>query len=271
MIEMFSYKFIQYALMASLFGGISCGIVGVWVIMLRIPFVGVAMSHAAFAGAIAGLLCGFNPLATALLFCMISSALIGPVAERSQLDPNISIGIIFSLVLGLAFLGMGMIKGPKSEAFRLIWGNILLLSGKDINMLIITCLIILVFLVLFFKEIHAVLFHRELARAAGVPEKSIFYTLLILTGITVTMNLNTVGGLLVFSLIINPPSAAYQLTYSLKKMFVLSSLFAVSSCLLGLAASYYLRVPTGAVIIISSSLIFIICLLLSPKRQRKKG
>ena len=267
MLEILQYRFIHYALAASVFGGISCGIVGVWVIMMRIPFVGVAMSHAAFAGAIFGILTGINPLIMALVFCLSSSALIGPIAERSQMDPNISIGIIFSLVLGVAFLGMGMIKGPKTDALKLLWGNILLLSGKDIILLIAGCIITVLFLFLFFKEIQAVLFHREMALASGIPERTIFYALLLFTGISVTLNLNTVGGLLIFSLIINPPSAAYQLTFSLKKMFFLSGLFSVSSCLIGLVSSYYLNVPTGAVIIITSSLIFLLSLVFSPKRR----
>ncbi|MBN1521351.1 MAG: metal ABC transporter permease [Candidatus Aureabacteria bacterium] len=265
---MLQYKFIQHALLASLFGGISCGIVGVWVVMMRIPFVGVAMSHSAFAGAVFGILTGTNPLFMALLFCLASSVLIGPVAKRSQLDPNISIGIIFSLVLGIAFLCLGLIKGPRTEALQLIWGNILLLDRTDILFLIGSCGLVILFLILFFKEIRAVLFQRELARASGIPEKAFFYSLLILTGLSVTFNLNTVGGLLIFSLIINPPSAAYQLTYSLKKMFILSSFFSVTSCLAGLVISYYLNVPTGAVIIITSSLIFLLCLIFSPKRKK---
>ena len=93
MFEIFQYGFIQRAILASIFGGISCGIVGVWVIMMRIPFVGVAMSHAAFAGAIFGLLLQIDPLTMALLFCLASALLIGPIADRADIDPNVSVGI----------------------------------------------------------------------------------------------------------------------------------------------------------------------------------
>ena len=267
MLEIFQYKFMQHAIMASILGGASCGIVGVWVIMMRIPFVGVAMSHAAFAGAIFGLLFGINPLVMALGFCFASSVLIGPMAEQAEMDVNISIGIIFSIMLGIAFLGMGLISGPKTEALKFIWGNILLISRFDVYLLLVVTVIVFLFLFLFFKEIQAVLFHREIARAVGIPEKSIFYLLLFLTGAVVTLNLNTVGGLLIFSLVINPPSAAYQLTYSLRQMFILSSVFAVASCLIGLLFSCLLNVPTGAVIIIASSVIFGLSLLFSPKRR----
>ncbi|MFH1762327.1 MAG: metal ABC transporter permease [bacterium] len=269
--EILQYEFMQRAVLASIFGGICCGIVGVWVIMLGIPFVGVAMSHAAFAGAVFGLLFHVNPLLVALAFCLASAAVVGPMADRADFDPNISIGIVFSIVLGIAFLGMGLIKGPKTQALKLIWGNILMISGWDIIFLIVNSIFIMVFVLLLFKEILAVLFNREIARAAGIPEKLIFYLMLMICGITVTLNLNTIGGLLIFSLIISPPAAAYQLTYNLKTMYILSVIFSVSSCLLGLFFSYIFNVPSGAVIIICASLIFGISLIFSTKRKVTTG
>jgi manganese/iron transport system permease protein len=267
MFEIFQYHFIQRAVVASLIGGATCGIVGVWVVMMRIPFVGVAMSHAAFAGAIFGLLLHINPLFTALIFCLASTSLIGPIADRGDFDPNISIGIIFSIVLGIAFLGMGMIQGPKTEALNYIWGNILMVSSQDLYFLVLIAIIVILFLIFLYKEIQAILFNRELARATGIPEKILFYCLLFLCGTTVTLNLNIIGGLLIFSLIVNPPSAAYQLTYNLRTMYVLSIIFGISSCLLGLVLSYIFNVPSGAVIIIVSSVIFGISLIFSPKRK----
>jgi manganese/iron transport system permease protein len=270
MFEIVQYHFIQRALIASVLGGTICGIVGVWVVMMRIPFVGVAMSHAAFAGAIFGLLLNVDPLLSALIFCFISTALIGPIADRGDIDPNISIGIIFSIVLGIAFLGMGLIQGSKAEALNFIWGNILIISSKDLFNLAVIAVVVIVFFFFMYKEIQAILFNREMARAIGIPETVLFYCLLFLCGGTVTVNLNIIGGLLIFSLIVNPPSSAYQLTYSLKKMYILSVCFAIGSCLLGLFFSYIFNVPSGAVIIIVSSAIFGISLALSPKRRVKK-
>lgn len=271
MIRALSYGFMQNALLAAFIGGATCGIVGVWVVMMRIPFVGVALSHAAFAGAILGLLTGINPLLSAVIVCLAATLLIGPLAERGDFDPNISIGILFSLVIGLAFLGMGLIKGPKTEALNFIWGSILTVSPADLLYLMVTGIVVYLVLRLFYKEIQAVLFNREIAKAVGIPEKYVFYLLLILCGLTITFNLNTIGGLLIFSLIVNPPSAAYQLTYSLKIMYVLSALFGVASCILGLFFSYLFNVPSGAMIIIISSLIFGVSFLFSPKRKVKKA
>ncbi len=270
MFDVLQFPFAWRALTAAVLGGAACGIVGVWVIMMRIPFVGVAMSHAAFAGAVFGLLFGVNPLLGAAVACIAASLLIGPLAEKADFEPNISIGIIFSIVLGLAFLGIGLMKGPRTGALGFIWGNILLVSGPDVIIMAVMTAVVLGFQVLFFKEIRAVLFNREIARAVGIPEKAFFFAMLMLCGLTVTANLTTIGGLLIFSLIVNPPSAAYQLTYRLKTMFLLSALFGVGSCLVGLVVSWLTDAPSGAVIIITSSVGFGLALLFSPKRRRLK-
>ncbi len=255
-------------LVAAVLGGLVCGVVGVWVVMMNIPFVGVAMSHAAFAGAVTGLLLGINPLLTAAVFCIAASLLIGPVAERADIEPNVSLGIIFSVVLGFAFLAIGLMRGPRSNALSLIWGSILLVSARDLALMAGAAAAVLLFLGLFYKEIQAVLYNREIARAVGIPERALFFAMLVLCGLSVTANLSTIGGLLIFSLIVNPPSAAFQLTYRLRTMYLLSGLFGVLSCLVGLFVSWLTDAPAGAVIIIASSAVFGVCLLFSPKRKR---
>lgn len=267
MLELFQFKFFQRALIASLLTGAGCGIVGVWIFLMRIPFVGVLMSHSAFAGAILGLVLHINPLILSLLFCLFSSALIGPISDRADIEPDLSLSVLFSLMLGLAFLGMGFLKDEMEKGLRFLWGNILTLSDLDIYLLLIVFLLISVFLALFYREIQFILFNRRLAEISGIPEKVLFYTLLFLVGGTVTLSLNSVGGLLIFSLIIGPPASAYQLTYSLKKMFILSALFGVAVTISGLFLSTFLPVSPGALIVLGSGLLLGLTILLSPKKE----
>ena len=266
--EILSYNYFQNALMGSILAGVGLGIVGVWVVLLRIPFVGVAISHAAFAGSVIGLLLGVNPIVMAVVFSLLASVLIGPIAEKSGLEANVIIGIIFSLVLGVAFLGLGLIRGPKTEAFNLIWGSILTLSRANIYINAGVTFLVIVFLIIFGKEIKAVFYNREVAMSSGIPEKFIFFSLLFFSGFVICLNLNTIGGILIFSLLINPPSAARILTHNLSKMYFLSILFGIISCLCGLLFSYLFAVPAGATIIIISSLIFIISLVLRGRNGR---
>jgi manganese/iron transport system permease protein len=271
MIHALSYKFVQHALMAAVIGGAGCGVIGVWVVLLRIPFIGVAMSHAAFAGAIVGLLVGVSPLFLGLVACIGAAALVGPAADRTGSDPNLSLGVIFSILVGIAFLGMGLMKGPKSEALSLLWGNILTLSASDIRLLALATLAAVAFSVVFYHELRAIIFSRLIARSTGIHEKELFYALLLICGTTITLNLNTIGGLLIFSLIVNPPSAAYQITYNLARMLVYSALFAIAACLIGLVVSYLFNAPTGAVIVLVSGVILLVSVVLSPKRRRRRS
>ena len=84
-LSIFTYQFMQNAVLAAFLGGIACGIIGVFVVLLHMPFIGVAMSHAAFAGALLGLWLGFDPLIGAFIFCLLAAAAIGPLADRGQL------------------------------------------------------------------------------------------------------------------------------------------------------------------------------------------
>ena len=268
--SVFQYQFMQYAILAGICGGITCAITGVFVVTMHLSFIGVCIAHAAFAGALLGILIGINPLIGALIFSLTSAIAIGPMADRGELNPDTSIGIVFSLMLGLAFLFLGMMPGSRTEALNLFWGSILTVTRQDLVFLVIVTCILIGLVVVFYKEIQAVICHRTVAMAVGISATFVFYALLVLTGLTVTASMRSIGGLLVYSLIVNPAAAAYQLTYNLRRMLVIASVFGVISCLAGLASSYFFNLPSGAAIVITSSIIFGISMVFSPKRKTKK-
>jgi len=266
-LSIFGYQFMQNAVLSVFLGGIACGVVGVFVVLMHMPFIGVTMSHAAFAGAMLGLLAGFDPLLGAFGACFIAAAIIGPLADRGELGPDTSVGIIFSLMLGLAFLFMGLMPGTKSGALEILWGSVLTNTRGDVMLLGVVAAVVVGLVIAFYKEFQATVFHRDMALAVGIPATAIFYGILFLTGATVTASLRPIGGLLVFSLILNPSAAAYQLTYSMKRMFLLSAGFGVLSGWIGLIMSYLLNIPSGATIVITSSAIFGIATAISPKKK----
>jgi manganese/iron transport system permease protein len=263
------YQFMQNAILAGLCGGITCSVIGVFVVTMHLSFIGVCIAHAAFAGALLGLWLGFNPLIGALLFSLSSAGIIGPMADRGELNPDTSIGIVFSLMLGLAFLFLGLMPGSRTEALNLFWGSILTVTQQDLVFLAVATAVIVGLVVIFYKEIQAVICHRQVALAVGIPATIVFYGLLFSTGVTITASLRSIGGLLIYCLILNPAAAAYQLTYSLKRMLLIAVAFGVISCWAGLAASYFLDSPSGASIVITSSIIFGLATAFSPKRKVK--
>jgi len=268
-LEIFGYQFMQNAILSAFLGGIACATIGVFVVLMHMPFIGVCMSHAAFAGALLGLWLGFDPLIGAFVFSLLAAAIIGPLADRGELSPETSLGVIFSLMLGLAFLFIGLMPGTKSSALDLLWGSILTNTRGDIILLAVVAVVVVGLVFIFYKEIQATIFHRGIALSVGLPATLVLYGVLFLAGATVTASLRSIGGLLIFSLILNPAAAAYQLTYSMKKMFLLAAGFGVLAGWLGLLISYLLNIPSGATIVITSSVIFMLAAVFSPKRRLK--
>ena len=268
-LSIFEYQFMQNAIITAFLGGITCATIGVFVVLMHMPFIGVCMAHAAFAGALLGLWLGFNPLIGAFAVSLLVAAIIGPLADRGELNPETSVGVIFSLMLGLAFLFMGLMPGTKSGALELLWGSILTNTRSDVMFVGVVAVVVVGLVVIFYKEIQATLFNRDMALAVGIPATLTLYGILFLTGATITVSLRSIGGLLIFSLILNPAAAAYQLTYSLKRMFLLAAGFGVLSGWMGLLMSYLFNVPSGATIVVTSSVIFMITAIFSPKRKVK--
>jgi manganese/iron transport system permease protein len=260
-------EFMRNALLAGLCAGAACSVAGVFVVTMHLSFLGVCIAHAALAGALMGEWLEFNPIMGALAFSVGAAAVVGPLADKGDLSPDSSIGIVFSMMLGLGLLFLGLIPGSRNDALDLFWGSILTVTRVDVLLLAATAVVLVALVILFFKEIQAVICHRHVALAVGIPAAAVFYAMLVATGVTIAVSLRSVGGLVIFSLIVNPAAAAFQLTYSLKRMFFIAAGLGVLSCWAGLAASYFWDLRAGACIAIVSSVLFALAAAASPKRQ----
>jgi manganese/iron transport system permease protein len=267
LLEGLAYVPIQRALLACILCGLSCSLLSVFIVLMRMPLIGVSMSHAAFAGGVLGMLFDFNPVLSGFTLCLVVAGALGPISDRVNMAPENVLGIFFSFLMGVAFLGMGILARTKAGALNLMWGNLLSLSRGDLIVLAIITAALLLFIFLFFKEIRAVLFHRRLAAASGVPERFIYYTLLLLVGAVVSSNLSTVGGLLIFALLIQPGATALQLAYDLRLFFFIAAAAGVSACVSGLLVSYVFDLPSGASVVLMTTIIFALAYLFSPKRR----
>jgi len=269
LIDAFTYPPIQRAAIACILCGASCSLLSVFVVLMKMPLIGVSMSHAAFAGAVFGMLIDVNPFLSGFITCLLMAGVLGPLSDRTDMAPENVLGIMFSLLMGLAFLGMGILTRTKANALNLMWGSLLSLSGSDIMVLTIVTTLLVLFVLLFFKEISSVLFNRRLAGASGVPERLIYYVLLFLTGAVVSSNLATVGGLLIFALLVQPGATALQLTYNLKHFFLVSMASGIGACVSGLIVSYIFDLPSGASVVLMATAIFAVAYIFSPKRRSK--
>ena len=237
---------------------------------MELSSAGFTMTHAAFAGAALGLVLGIDPMYSAMGVSVLVAAGLGPVAEQSKLPPNVILGITFPLTMALALILLNFAPDTamSSTALSLLWGSVLGMTMGDVLHIGILAFVMILLVTVFFKEFQSIVFDRKLAESSGINTKPFFYAILFLTGITVSLSLKLVGGLLVFALMINPSSAAYQFFYDIKKILLISPLFGAVFAFGGLYLSFLVDFPVGASIALVSTMGFAGAVLLSPKRRR---
>lgn len=264
---MLEFSVLRYALAGSLFCGIALPLAGVLLLLLDMPFLGICMSHAAFLGAIAAVVLGVPPLAGALVACMLATVMIWPLAERTKAGGNGALSVVMAGSMGLAFILMSRIPGPKSEALMLIWGSVLTLSPAGMLWLAAVTIVMVVLIMVSYRWLVAALYDRDIAFTSGVPVRWVMVGILLLSGMTVSVSLDIVGGLLIFALLVNPASAAYHITDQLRWTFLLAVLFGVLSTVGGLWMSFVFDLPAGAVMALLSTVIFLLAFTCSPARR----
>ena len=269
MIE-FPLALLLTAIIGAVLAGFTCSTMGVFVVRMNLASIGYLMSHAAFAGAAFGLMISIDPMIGAIIFSFATALILGPLAEKARLQSNVVIGFLFSFMLALAFIFLNYIPGQAASgtALRILWGSILSVNNNDLLYLSLLSFVLIIFIVVFYKELLAVMFNRKLAESSGVNTKLFYFGVLFLTGFAVSLSLRIVGGLLVFALIINPTSTAYQFFYDFKKILIFSPLIGVVSCLIGFYLSLVTDFPIGASIVIISAIFFAIAIVISPKRRK---
>ncbi len=250
--------------------GAACGLLGTFVVRLRLSSLGFTMSHAAFAGAALGLATGVEPLALALLGAIATAAVLGPIAERAKLPADVITGVLFpfAMALGLIFLYLAPGTAMSSSALGLLWGSLLAMTHTDLIRLAGLTGAIVLIVGLFFKEFQALLFDRKLAEESGIPTRPFYYVILFLTGVTIALALRLVGGLLVFVLLQSPAATAFQFFSDLRKIFFGAALWGVIYAGVGLALSFAFDLPIGSAIVLVSTVGFGLAVWRSPKRRR---
>ncbi len=262
--------FMVKALATALIIGVLGGIIGVFVLLKGMVFLGEAISHSAFAGAALGILLGIEPIITIIAFGLLASLGVGYVNEKKVMKDEVIIGIVFTSFMALAILFIGLMPFYSTSVTSILFGNIFSVSTENLILLGFVAATVLLVIFGLKKEFYFITFNREMASIVGIPVKFLNYLFLGLMAITIDVSLQAVGAILVFAMIITPAAAAYQWTFKLNKMLFLASLFGVLSGFLGVFFSYLWNFPSGSTIVGVATIIFVISFIASPKR-RKSG
>ncbi len=264
-------------IISAVLAGFALSLVGTFVVHMKITSVGFCMSHSAFAGAALGLLLEaygsqIDPVYIALIFTVLVAFLLGPLSNKTKLDSNIILGILFSLMIALGFIFISLmpsgVTGARSLA--IIWGSLFGLTEQELLVLIILNISLILLITLFFKEFISIMLNKKVALAAGINVKIFEFLILFATAIAVSFSINIVGAFLVYAMIVNPTSTVYQFVYDTKKLFIFSPIIGTMTILGGIFLSLWADFPVASSVIIFSSIIFAFSVFFSPKRRKPR-
>jgi ABC-type Mn2+/Zn2+ transport system permease subunit len=266
--ELLSFGFMQRALAASAIIGALCAVIGVFVVLRGLSFIGAGTSHAAFAGVTFGYLTGLSPLGMAITFGLGTAWIVYALYQRGIMKLDASIGIFYTFTMALAILFLGLMGTYNAEVYGFLFGSVLSVTRDDIWVMLWLAGGVLALVVLFYKEFHFITFDPVMAEATGIAAGRLFFLLLNLIALTVVVSLKTVGALLVFAMIVIPASAAYQLGRTMLGMMAYAVAIGVGSAVGGVLLSYRFDLPSGATIVLLATALFAVAVVASPKRRR---
>lgn len=255
--SLWEYAFMQRALIGGVAVGIITAIIGVYVVLRGMSFVGAGIAHASFGGVAIGFWLNIPPLWAAVVFCLLVAWGIGIVTRRSRLKEDTAVGVFFASTMAFGILLVGLMQGYQVDLFSYLFGSILAISPADLRMVLMLGGLTLLTVALFYKEFLFITFDPESARVSGLPEGPLTFLMLSLIALTVVISIKIVGLVLVSALLVTPAAAAYALSRDFTRMMILSVVLGVVSVVLGLIASYYLNTASGATIVLVATLLFV--------------
>ena len=265
------YEFFVRALVASALVGVACAVVGAFVVLKGMSFVGDAVSHSAFPGVVLAYLLGL-PIILGGAVAAIGTALgIGALTRRSGLRADAVIGVLFAGMFALGVALFSSIPNYVGDLFHFLFGDVLGISFADLISLAVLASLLLLTVWVLWKELLFATFDPLGAGAAGLPVRRLDDLLLILIAVTIVVSLQAVGIVLVVAMITTPAATAQLLVTRFGQMIALAALIGVNSSLVGLYVSYALDIASGASIVLTETFAFLVALLITSIRKRVRA
>jgi len=250
------YGFMQRALLGGVLVAAVCAIVGTYVVLRGLAFIGDALAHAAFPGVVIAYMLKANIYLGAAISTVATALGIAYVSRRARTSYDTTIGILFAGAFALGILLMSRIRGYTADLFGFLFGNVLGISNADLAVAGIMTAIVVLAVAACYKELLLLAFDPTLAEAMGYPVQALNYLLLVLVALTIVISIQAVGIVLVVALLVTPSATAYLLTERFFRMMALGVLFSVLAVVVGLYLSFYLNVASGAAIVLVSTCLF---------------
>ena len=263
--DLFTYAFLQKAFVTSIMVGIICGVIGSFIVLRGMALMGDAISHAILPGVAISYMLGINYFYGAVVSGVLTAIGIGVINQNSRVKNDSSIGLVFSAAFALGIILITLAKSA-TDLTQILFGNVLSVRTSDMWLTLIVGGIVLLTVLFFYKELLISSFDETMAMAYGLKTGLIHYGIMVLLTLVTVASLQTVGVILVVSMLITPASTAYLLTNRLSTMIMLAAFFGAVSSVIGLYVSFIYNLPSGPVIALATTAIFVVAFLFSPKQ-----
>jgi manganese/iron transport system permease protein len=260
------YGFMQRGILVAVLVGVACAVVGCYVVLRSMAFIGDAMAHSILPGVAVAYLVKGNLLIGALAAAVAVALGIGFFSRQGRLKEDSAIGILFAAAFSLGVILISSIRTYAVDLSHILFGNVLGVSVLDLVLTAALVVIVLLVVYLLYKELLVVSFDPVLAATLRLPAERLRLVLLVLLALTVVVSLQSVGIGLVTAMLVTPGATAYLLTKRLPRMIALAAVFGALSGVIGLYASYYLDVVSGAAIVLTATAFFLLAFLFAPQR-----
>jgi ABC-type Mn2+/Zn2+ transport system permease subunit len=262
----FTFGFMQRALIVSVIVGIVCAVVGCYIVLRSLAFLGDALAHAILPGVAIAYLVGANLLAGALVAGLVVAVGISYVSRTGTVREDTAIGIFFAAALALGVVLISTMRTYAVDLTHILFGNVLGVTSADVWISGGLAFVVLAATLLLYKRFLVVSFDPILGQTLGLRTHALRTGLFMILAVTIVVALRTVGVSLVAAMLVTPPAAAYLLTRRLPAMMAVSAGIGALSAVLGLYASYYLDVAAGGAMVLVATAIFLVVFLLAPGR-----
>ncbi|MCI0777699.1 MAG: metal ABC transporter permease [Chloroflexi bacterium] len=260
------FEFMQRALLAVVLVAIVSAVVGAFVVVRGMAFIGDALAHASFAGIAASVALGVSIYIGAIVAAVATALGIAVISQRSRLRLDTTIGVLFVGAFALGIVIVSRQENYTADLFSFVFGSVLGVSWGDLQLMSVLGAIVVALVALFYKELLFTSYDVTVAAATGIPTQLIDYGLLVLIAISTVVALQAVGIVLVIAMLVTPPATASLLVNRLHYIIVVGVAIAVASAVIGLYASYYADVASGASIVLTATAFFVVALVFAPRR-----
>lgn len=264
--EPLSYPFMVRALLAAIMVGVLCPVVGAYMVLKGLSFFGDALAHAILPGVVLTFLLGWPMAIGALASALIAAFLIGLISQRSTLQEDTAIGIVFAGAFALGVAMLSTVNNYAVDLTHILFGDVLGVSQNDLWVILALGAMVLGAILILYKEFLVLTFDPVLALVLRLPATALRYLMLALIALTVVTSLQTVGIALVLAMLVTPAATARILTRRLPAMMAVAAALGVISNVSGLYISYYLNIASGPTMVLVATLFFGLVFLFTPGR-----